>query len=1515
MKNSRQDRGNRKLSVVRWACALLTIASIATSVNAAVTDIAQTPLITANPSPVAPNIMFIIDDSGSMDSNYMPDNANYVTGKYGFHAAQCNGLAYNPSTTYAVPVNADGTNQAEGTYTFPTPADLPNIRQVTSADPTIGTGSFTLILTNFNNADYRIGDLVTLYSNTDLDKWMVGTITARDENTEAMTVAFTDTNGTGTISSPRLGVGDFRPFYYTYSGSQPSLNYTYNTVGLITTTAFYQECNSYSGVNAAEAGDGLFTRVLVPKVAAPAPAPATAPLNYRNWYTYHRTRMLTMKTAVSAAFKSIDQKYRVGFSTISSTTVDGDNFLDVADFTGTHKTTWYSKLFASTPDSYTPLRGAVSKAGQYYAKRGKLTSGANQSYDPVELSCQKNFTILTTDGYWNNNEETTTYGPFKLDGTTVGQQDGSAPRPLKDGAGNYIETRTSQLQSNKLLQDQVSYSYLQQRSVSEWRRDASPLQRRAWVLQTRGSNDSGSTWTVGGTGWVNVTAPGTCTWDTTGSTRRECRYTGPSAWTNVGSCTAVPRSTSNANNSVWVNSTAECQYGAPTTTTVPSCTAVAQSTGPTNYTVGTGVACTPTDYTGWANVGSCTTSSSVGCQYTAWAAPVDIGSCTPLAQSTGPNYTVGTARQCSTRTPAVSWVNAATCTPSSRTACQYAAWTNWGRTTACTATAQSAASPYTVGRARECRSFSFTGSDDSLADVAMYYYETDLRTPTPGGLGNCASTYIDRVTGAKTDTDVCENNVAVRGADNAPHQHMTTFTLGLGVSGLLNYKADYLTSTSGDFQELIAGTKDWPHVLPTSGAEKIDDLWHAAVNGRGQYFSAQNSSALATSLSSALTSIEALNGTAAAAATSSLQPTLTDSAEFVTSYTTAAWTGDLVKYQVDARTGVRSATADWSAQQKLDTRTTARDIFYMQRGGTANTGTKRDFTYANLATDGLGGSFANACSKTPSLTQCATTSDLAGTNSGLNMVEYLRGNADSRYRTRAHVLADTVSGAPVYVQKSIFRYTENSYGDFAAANVSRPGVVYVPSNGGMLHAFDATTGEEKWAYVPTMVMDRMYRLADTDYANKHEYFVNGTPVVGDIYVPGTGWKTILVGGLGAGGRGYYALDITDPDNPKTLWEFTNDSRGGKDNLGLTFGNPLITKRANGLWVVAFASGYNNVSPGDGNGRLFVVNANTGERLVEIETNTASNAPVGTAGAPSGLAKINGWIETPVDNTTLRYYGGDLLGNVWRFDIDNLVAPNNKALQLAELRSSATGPVQPITTKPELAEVTQGSTTFQMVYVATGRMLGLGDLSNTDRQSIYAIKDPLTNTPLGDLRTNTDVVTQTLSGGAGDRTITRNAVDLSTKVGWRVDLPSSGERVNVDMRLVYTTLVVASNAPKYDLCTPGGGESYLYRFDTETGSAAEGAATIVDPTTGVRIPIAGISLGGTFAVGVGVMQLYGGTAGGGGSGGGGTGGETAGGGGTTTRIQMGDGTVRQERVEPPGTTRPGGRRTSWRELVN
>jgi type IV pilus assembly protein PilY1 len=1490
MNTSHRDLVSARSSAARIAYMLLAAAGVAAVANAHATDVAQTPVITSTPNLVKPNIMFILDDSGSMGRDHMPDDADFADNKYGFFANQCNGLAYDPAKTYAAPVDYTGASMATVTYAFLPPSNLRIVRDITSAVPTRATGTITVTLNSLNNGEWYVGESATLYSDADKNNWMHGTVTAVDSNANTLTINFTEVAGTGSLTTPRIGKGDHRPYYYTYNGTQPAQGYTYDTSGLISSSTFFMECNSVVGI---APGNGLFTKSTI--------TAANITDNFRNWYTYHRTRMLTMRTAASLAFKGIDQNYRVGFSTISSTTVDGDKFLDSSDFTSTHKQVWYSRLFGSNPTGYTPLRGALSKAGQYYAKKGKLTSGSDQTYDPMQLSCQKNFAILTTDGYWNAGvvgqpgTETATFGPFKLDGTAVGQQDGGAtPRPMFDGGTTVINTRTSDLQQRTVTpQWTTNTTTLQQRAVTpQWRTDTQTLQRRTGALQRRTSANSGSTWTA----WANV-SPGasSCAWDTSGSSRAQCQYAF-GAWTSVASCTANA-STGSGNGTTWsvVNGT-ECQYTAPVSTTTASCTAVAPSGGP-NYTVGTATQCTALTplYGTWTNAASCSASATMQCAYTAPVSTTTT-SCSAVAQSTGPNYTVGTARQCTAKTPLNgAWAAAASCTASSTAECRYTSWTSWTSAASCTATAQSSAPNYTVSRARECQTLASGGTSDTLADVAMYYYQTDLRT---ADLANCTGS---------NGVDVCANNVNARGVDNATHQHMTTFTLGLGVDGLLNYEPNYLTA-SPDFQAVVAGTKDWPVPRTVDSAEKIDDLWHAAVNGRGEYFSAKNPDTLASSLRSTITGISALTGTAAAAATSSLQPTPGDSTEYLTSYKTVDWTGDVVARQIDERTGARVGAALWSAQQKLDARVaagTARAIFYLKRSGSANTGTTRDFTYANLQTDSLNGLFDGACSKSPALTQCANAGyDLAGANAGANLVAYLRGGSDAtRYRERAHLLSDVVGGAPVYVKKPNFSYTENGYATFAATNATRSGVVYVPSNGGMLHAFDAVTGEEKWAYVPTMVMDRMYRLADSDYANRHQFLINGAPVVGDVYSSATGWRTILVGGLGAGGRGYYALDITNPNAPEVLWEFTNDSLGGRDNLGLTFGDPLITKRVNGQWVVVFTSGYNNVSPGDGNGRLFVVNAHTGERLTEVQTFTSSGVPAGTTAAPSGLAKINGWLASAVDNTALRYYGGDLLGNLWRFDIDAQVAPNNAALRLATLSTTVAGPGQPITTKPELAEVTQGNTTYQVVYVATGKLLGVSDLTDTATQSVYAIKDPLTNTQLGDVRSSPTMVVQTLTVPAapsGPRTITNNTVNWATDIGWRVDLPSPGERVNVDIRVVYQALIVASNIPEFDVCrAASGGSSFLYQFNINSGSAA--TAT---PGAGGTGAVAGVSLGNAFVVGFSPMQLFGGP----GSG-------MVGGGGTTIRGTMSDGSDPSKNVDEPGAGSVNGRRTSWRELIN
>lgn len=719
---------------------------------------------------------------------------------------------------------------------------------------------------------------------------------------------------------------------------------------------------------------------------------------------------------------------------------------------------------------------------------------------------------------------------------------------------------------------------------------------------------------------------------------------------------------------------------------------------------------------------------------------------------------------------------------------------------------------------------------DTLADVAQYYYQTDLRADgAEGALG--------------AGIDVGKNNVPGSGEDKQIQQHMTTFTLGLGLSGTLDYAEDYLAGGSADYNQILQGTKNWP----APAADKptaIDDLWHAAVNGRGTYFSAKNPTSLVSGLSKALAGVSARTGAAAAAATSNLQPVAGDNFLFLALYRTVKWDGDLLAKTINPNTGAISSSI-WSAQSLLDTKVSAtsdtRTKLYTFDSDSGSTTKLKTFVWGNLsAAEKL--YFKNKCTNSL-LSQCPelTSAQQTSVDAGLNLVAFLRGqtgneeqtgNADPLYRDRDHVLGDIVSAQPVYVKKSTFNYVDDNYAAFALAQKTRRAVVYVAANDGMLHAFDSTAGganagSELWAYIPPMVMPTLYKLADKNYSSKHQYYVDGTPAVGDICpnapsstCSASQWKTILVGGLNAGGKGYYALDITDPDNPKALWNFT------EDDMGLSYGNPIITKM-NGRWVVALTSGYNNVD-GDGKGHLYLVDANSGDLLLKL------NTTVGTSGSPSGLAKISAWVDSPLtNNSTQRIYGGDLMGNVWRFDIQNPPA-SKEATLFAQLGSVSPADTQPITIKPILAEIP--NTNISVIIVGTGRYLGDSDRSDTSIQSVYALKDGPIASTLGEVRSSPNIVKQTITTNADliTRTTSKNAVNWNTKIGWYVDLnpgnESPGERVNVDMQLQLGLLTVAGNVPEQNACTVGG-YAWLYFFDFATGQFSPNAT---DQVAGVRL---------------------------------------------------------------------------------
>lgn len=517
---------------------------------------------------------------------------------------------------------------------------------------------------------------------------------------------------------------------------------------------------------------------------------------------------------------------------------------------------------------------------------------------------------------------------------------------------------------------------------------------------------------------------------------------------------------------------------------------------------------------------------------------------------------------------------------------------------------------------------------------------------------------------------------------------------------------------------------------------------------------------------------------------------------------------------------------------------------------------------------------------------------------GANIVNYLRGDqslegsSSSSYRPRTHRLGDIVNAEPVIMRPPYYGYSDECYSaavsskcttSFISAKSTRARMVFQAGNDGMLHAFkagipgspSASDGVEAWAYIPQMLLKEASTSTTNNLLNNlskksfsHKYLIDATPVLGDVDFsktdgitgnPNPDWRSTLVGGLGKGGRGYYALDVTCPLGAtvsttgtcteslteanvaeKVLWEFpasasgsTVDSTCTSTNniaianlVGYSYGRPILVKTEAKGWVVLVASGYNNGSDssGDGCGYLFVLNARTGALIKAIGTSSGSTT------SPSGLAHISAYVDnTNLDNTVKYVYGGDLNGNLWRF---NLTGTNTNAwtvTKVAVLKDASTNTnTQPITTEPDMAKLLVGSVTKPMVYVGTGKLLGDSDVSSTTTQTVYGLLDDPNITSAGPViadPTRSSLQEQTFATTTSTtRTLSNSAVDYagsSPKKGWYVDLPTSGERVSTNPYIALGALLVTSNIPNSTACVPGG-SSWYNVFDYKTGGILAGS---------------------------------------------------------------------------------------------
>jgi type IV pilus assembly protein PilY1 len=425
----------------------------------------------------------------------------------------------------------------------------------------------------------------------------------------------------------------------------------------------------------------------------------------------------------------------------------------------------------------------------------------------------------------------------------------------------------------------------------------------------------------------------------------------------------------------------------------------------------------------------------------------------------------------------------------------------------------------------------------------------------------------------------------------------------------------------------------------------------ASRGGTTKAFFANDPASLQNAISTVVNDAISRDGAAAAVAVTNANVSATTSA-FQAGYNSGSWTGDLQSYRLDQATGAPIiAQPLWvpSAQGQLDNPNNNRKIV----------------SYSGTAGAGQGILFRpNAANNPPTLSVSQQNSISAVDGPGI--INFIRGDRTGEgavYRRRDHVLGDIVNSEPVIVGAPRNNYSEATnpgYGAFKAAHAARQQVVFQGANDGMLHAFNAATGAEAWAYVPNLLIPSLANLSLRP-GFSHKFYVDGTPTVADVDFNRTGgvvnnaagdWRTLLVGGLNKGGYGYYALDVSaGPPAPadeaaaaaNVLWEFPNSATAGQvvANLGYSFGKPIIAKTANQGWVVLVTSGYNNSRvvnvggvnfTGDGNGHLFVLNAKTGALIEDIPTRVG-NIAVGNNASPSGLAAISGYVESAdVDNT-------------------------------------------------------------------------------------------------------------------------------------------------------------------------------------------------------------------------------------------------------------------------------------------
>lgn len=677
-------------------------------------------------------------------------------------------------------------------------------------------------------------------------------------------------------------------------------------------------------------------------------------------------------------------------------------------------------------------------------------------------------------------------------------------------------------------------------------------------------------------------------------------------------------------------------------------------------------------------------------------------------------------------------------------------------------------------------------------------------------------------------------------------QTVTTYWLDVLESGFRNdggtrFNAFYLAAKYGGFD--VPANYD-PYSAAVTPLTVVQWDKTGAANGGADgdpdnYFRANNPALMIKSLG---TAFDKIVNSLQEFSSSFVSPTNTiknGTITYASSYSNVGWIGEVTASTTTLVGKVETSTLAWNASDRLDTKIALN----------AGTGwdTSRLITTAKCTPSTLG---QQTCTPIPfrlANLSASQTTDLGATNTQqtLNFLRGDRSNEDTAtvtnnlYRKRLKALGDIGNSKVIPVGSPNEDYSDAfnpGYSSFKSSYANRSTVVYVGANDGMLHAFNgaatgaATDGAELFAYIPNATfkgpnniasIDGLVQLSSKTY--DHRYYVDATPIVRDVNFGGgnSDWHSLLISGLGKGGKSYFAIDVTDPASmttenavaSKVKWEFTHI------DMGFTYDIPLIVKTARDGWVAVFTSGYNNT---DGKGYFFVVKLADGSLIQRIPVNDINQ----TAGTDAGLAHVGPFIADKYVGIADAAYAGDLLGNVWRLDLRDPGVGNAYPAPLRfAMLTDANGTAQPVTTAPVVN--VDARTSKRYVFVGTGKLLATSDINNTQLQTFYGINDGTSAvfSTTATLPTTPTLVTFPIQRANLNNDSTTMLAGIGTAptnpMGYYVDLGAGPNavpyRVNVELTSGAGSIAFIANLTEGDACNPGG--SYkTYALDYGTGKS-------------------------------------------------------------------------------------------------